>query len=134
MPLVPRFLVNFWAGYRVTQFIRRRQSLGRGVRAQQAAFRQLMERSAGTEFGRLHNLTADTTYAEFCEKVPPRPHDYFAPLIARMAAGEPDVLIPGKCQLFVETAGTTNFSPKLLPVPEPMLAHFRHGLRDALYL
>jgi|APGre2960657423_1045063.scaffolds.fasta_scaffold02788_2 hypothetical protein len=134
MPLVPRFLVNFWAGYRVTQFIRRRQSLGRGVHAQQAAFRQLMERSAGTEFGRLHNLTADTTYAEFCEKVPPRPHDYFAPLIARMAAGEPDVLIPGKCQLFVETAGTTNFSPKLLPVPEPMLAHFRHGLRDALYL
>ena len=134
MLLVPRFLVNFWAGYRVTQFIRRRQSLGRGVRAQQAAFRQLMERSAGTEFGRLHNLTAHTTYAEFCEKVPPRSHDYFAPLIARMAAGEPDVLIPGKCQLFVETAGTTNFSPKLLPVPEPMLAHFRHGLRDALYL
>ena len=134
MPRVPRFLVNFWASYRVTQFVRRRPSLGRGVRAQQAAFRQLMERSAGTEFGRLHNLTAQTTYPEFCEKVPPRPHDYFAPLIARMAAGEPDVLIPGKCQLFVETAGTTNFSPKLLPVPEPMLAHFQRGLRDALYL
>ncbi len=130
---VPRFLVNLWAGYGVTKFIRRRQSLGRGLQAQQAAFRQLMERYANTEFGRLHNLTARTTYAEFCEKVPPRSHDYFAPLIARMAAGEPDVLIPGKCQLFVETAGTTNFSPKLLPVPAPMLAHFRQGLRDALY-
>ena len=84
---VPRFLVNLWAGYGVTKFIRRRQSLGRGLQAQQAAFRQLMERYANTEFGRLHNLTARTTYAEFCEKVPPRSHDYFAPLIARMAAG-----------------------------------------------
>ena len=134
MTLAPRFLVNLWAGWRVAQFKRRLQSLGRGVGAQAAAFTRLMAGMADTEFGRAHKLTAATTYAQFRASVPPRTHDYFAPLVTRMAAGEPNVLAPGRCRFFVETAGTTGAAPKLLPVPEAMLAHFRRGLRDALYL
>ena len=134
MTLAPRFLVNFWAGYRVAKFARRLKSLGNGVAAQQAAFAQLMAQFAGTEFGRTHGLTAGTTYGQFRESVPPRTPDYFQPFVARMAAGEADVLTPGRCPFFVVTAGTTTAEPKLLPVPEAMLAHFRRGLRDALYL
>ena len=134
MTLAPRFLVNFWAGYRVARFVRRLRALGRGLEAQQAAFAKLMAQCAGTEFGRGHGLTADTTYARFREAVPPRAYDYFKPLVDRMAAGEADVLVPGRCPFFVETAGSTGDAPKLLPVPEAQLAHFRHGLRDALFL
>jgi hypothetical protein len=50
-----------------------------------------------------------------------------------MAAGEPNVLAPGRCHFFVQTASTTADRPKLLPVPEAMLAHYRQGLRDALF-
>ncbi len=134
MTLAPRFLVNLWAGYRVTRFARKLRTPGEDGAAQQAAFTGLMGPIAGTEFGREHGLKTDTTYAQFCDAVPPRMHDYFQPLIARMAAGEADVLAPGRCPFFVETAGATDATTKLLPVPEAMLAHYRHGLRDALFL
>lgn len=134
MTLAPRFLVNFWAGYRVARFLRRLKAAGRGTADQAAALARLMAQSAGTAFGREHGLTAATTYARFREQVPPRPPEYFAPLVARMLAGEPDVLAPGRCLFFAATAGSTGEAPRLLPVPEPMLAHFRRGLRDALFL
>lgn len=133
MTLAPRFLINFWAGFRVARFTRRLKAQGRGVGAQQIAFTRLMTQAAATEFGRQHGLEAGTTYEQFRDKVPPRPYEYFQPLITRMATGEADVLVPGKCPFFVETAGTSGPAPKLLPVPEAMLAHYRHGLRDALF-
>ena len=134
MTLAPRFLVNFWAGLGVTKFLRRLRTPGHAVTAQAAAFAKLMAQFAGTEFGRSHSLTAATTWAQFRDRVPPRTPEYFMPLVARMAAGEAGVLAPGRCHFFVETAGTTGDRPRLLPVPEPMLAHFRRGLRDALFL
>src|SRR5262245_29924772 len=124
MTLAPRFLVNLWAGFRVTRFARRLGKPGADAAGQKAAFAAAMQRTAGTEFGREHNLSPDTTYAQFRDAVPLRTHDYFRPLIARMAAGEAGVLVPGPCRFFVETAGTTGLAPKLLPVPESMLAHY----------
>ena len=134
MTRLTRFLVNLWLAYRVANFARHLQASGRGGETQAAAFATLMAQFAGTEFGRAHHLTAGTTYAQFREAVPPRSHGYFAPLIARMAAGESGVLVPGRCHFFVTTAGTSGEGRKLLPVPEAMLAHFRGALRDSLYL
>lgn len=134
MTLAPRFLVNFWAGCRVAAFQRRLRAAGRGAGDQAAVFARRMAQVAETAFGRDHGLTATTPYAQFRAKVPPRPPEYFDPLVARMQAGEADVLTPGRCRFFVETAGTTGTGTRILPVPEPMLAHYRHGLRDALFL
>ncbi|HVZ63833.1 MAG TPA: GH3 auxin-responsive promoter family protein [Lacunisphaera sp.] len=133
MTLAPRFLVNFWAGWRVAQFSRRLRDRDHDATAQAGAFARLMARTARTEFGRAHSLAADTPYARFRERVPPRLHDHFAPLVARMAAGEAHVLAPGRCNFFVETAGTTGATPKLLPVTDAMLAHYRRGLCAALF-
>jgi hypothetical protein len=132
MTLAPRFLVNFWAGFRLARFARRLKTPGREIEAQHAAFARLMDQAARTEFGRQHRLTARTSYVEFCERVPPRSYDWFRPYVTRMSAGEAGVLVPGKCPLFVETAGTTGL-PKLLPAPESMLEHYRTALRDALF-
>lgn len=134
MTLAPRFLVNLWAAYRATRLARRLRNPGHDAAGQSAAFATAMARTAGTEFGRTHGLRADTTYAQFRDAVPPRTHDYFGPLVVRMARGEPDVLVPGRCQFFVETAGATGPAARLLPVPEAMLAHYRAALRDALFL
>jgi len=134
MTLAPRFLVNLWAGYQVARFTRSLKVAGRDDAAQAAGFVRLMAQAAETEFGRSHGLGAATTYAQFRTRVPPRPAGHFAPLVARMQAGEAGVLAPGRCNFFVETAGTTGGKPVVLPVPEPMLGHFRRGLRDGLYL
>jgi hypothetical protein len=66
--------------------------------------------------------------------VQPHGYEFFRPYVMRMAGGEADVLTPGKCQFYIETAGGAGEAPKLLPVPEKMLAHFRHALRDSLFL
>ncbi len=134
MTLAPRFLVNFWAGYRVARFNRRMKSLGRGISAQEKTFRTLMAKSANTEFGQTHGLNSKTSYAQFRETVPPRTYADFEPLIQRMMAGERGVLTPERCVFFVETTNTTGDRPKRLPAPEGMLQHYRNGLRDALFL
>jgi hypothetical protein len=134
MTLAPRFLVNLWTGLKVAHFARRQKALGRGGAAQRAAFAARLAATAGTEFARLHGLDATTTYAHFREKVPVRTYEWFEPFIRRMAAGEAGILVPGKCPLFVETAGTQGVGPKLLPVPDAMLAHFRQAQAAALYL
>jgi hypothetical protein len=132
MTLAPRFLVNFWAGLVVARFARRLRSPGHDVHAQHAAFVRLVSQAARTSFGRSHAITARTAYPEFQESVPLRSYPWFEPYLERMIAGEPDVLLPGKCPLFVQTAGTMGKS-KLLPAPEGMLVHFRAALRDAVF-
>jgi hypothetical protein len=134
MTLAPRFLVNLWATFRTRRFARRLKAAGHDRSGQLAAFAALMALFSRTKFGQEHGLRADMTYLQFREAVPPRLPDFFEPLVARMARGEPDVLVPGRCPCFVETAGTTGLSARLLPVPEAMLAHYRAGLRDALFL
>ncbi len=133
MTLAPRFLVNLLAGLKVGQFARRQKGLVRVGPAQDYAFALRLTDLDGTEFASLHGLTAKTTYEEFRAKVPVRTYEWFEPFIRRMAGGEADVLVSGKCPLFVETAGATGAQAKLLPVPEAMLAHFRQGLRDAVF-
>jgi hypothetical protein len=132
MTLAPRFLVNFWAGLLVARFARRLKSADYDAHAQHAAFARLISQAAHTSFGRSYAITPRTTYPEFRESVPLRSYAWFESHLERMIAGEPDVLVPGKCPLFVQTAGTTG-KPKLLPAPEGMLVHFRAALRDAVF-
>ena len=134
MTLAPRFLVNLWAAFRVTRLARRLRRPDADVAGQKAAFAAALHQTAGAEFGREHGLAAETSYPRFRDAVPLRTHPYFDPLVARMVAGEPDVLVPGRCRLFIETAGTTGLASRLLPVPDAMLRHYRAGLRDALFL
>jgi len=134
MKLAPRFLVNLCASLHVRRFARQQKRLGRGSVAQRETFAELMRQAGGTEFANLHGLQADTSYEQFRDKVPVRTYDWFDPFIRRMAAGEEDVLVKGRCPFFVETAGATGANQKLLPVPGPQLAHFRQGLQHALFL
>lgn len=134
MTLAPRFLVNLWAAWRVTRLVRRLRRPGMDAAGQRAAFVSAMRQTAGTEFGHEHGLTAETAYAQYRDAVPLRTHGYFEPLIARMVAGEANVLVPGRCRRFVETAGITGLAPKRLPAPDAMVQHYRAALRDTLFL
>lgn len=54
-------------------------------------------------------------------------YEEFAPLIARMAAGEPDLLVPGLPCAFEETGGSSA-GAKLIPYTPALLAAFRRAL------
>jgi hypothetical protein len=134
MTLAPRFLVKLWAALEVARFARRLRRPGHDARAQQAALVRWLALAARTEFGRQHGIAADLNYAQFRDRLPPRSTDAFQPYVARMIAGETGVLLPGRCPLFVETAGTTGSPRRLLPAPEAVLDHFRAALAEALLL
>jgi hypothetical protein len=112
---------------------RLRQKRG-AARAQQRTFGELTRRLSTTSFWREAGVTPGTSYDRFQTVVPPRTYEHFEPAIARVRAGEADVLWPGRCALFALSAGTTTGRSKLLPVTDEMLGHFRRaGLDSLLY-
>lgn len=133
MTLAPRFLVTLWAGFLSARCARRHRGLRPDVARQQQTLAQLLGPLAQTVYGRDCGLAPGLSYAQFRDRTPLRPTAFFTPYAERMGAGEADVLWPGSCRTFVETAGTTGESQHL-PVTAEMLAHYRAALRDALLL
>lgn len=131
MTLAPRFLVSLWASWRVTRQQRALERDGSGRAAQETTFRLLLTQLAATDFGREHRLEAGMHYKDFKLRVPLREPGAFRPYVDRMVAGDADVLWPGTCRVFVETAGTTTGRPHRLPVTDAQLAHYRQALGTA---
>ena len=102
------------------------------VAAQERTFRQLIPRLAAASVWRDAGVEASMPYDRFQARVPLQTYSALAPAIERMRTGDADVLWPGACALFALTSGTTTGEPKLLPVTEEMLAHYRRAALDAL--
>jgi len=131
MPVWPKsfyFIGENLATARVARKLRRKTA---GGAAQEKSFSALVPRLAQTACWREAGVEAGMSYAQFRTRVAPRTHGQLAPAIERMMRGEADVLWPGRAVFFVQSAGTTG-RPKLLPVTEEMLAHFRAAAREAL--
>ena len=102
------------------------------VGAQQRTFSVLTGHFAATSFWREAGLVANLSYADFQARIAPRTYEQFTPAIERMRHGEADVLWPGQCAFFSESAGTTTGTKKCLPVTEELLGHFRRAAFDSL--
>jgi hypothetical protein len=83
--------------------------------AQLASLRKILELNRDTVFGREHGFAGIRNFDEFRRRVPVRSYEQFLPLIERTAAGENDVLVPGRPEMFAVTSGTSS-TPKLCPV------------------
>jgi len=132
MPALTQSLVSFGIGIqsvRTKVHLRRRRT---AVPAQEKALAALLPRLALTQQGRADGIESGAKHAQFARRVPVRCHADYAPLIERMIRGEPDVLWPGRCVFFAQSAGTATGTPKLVPLTEEMLAHFRQAELDAL--
>lgn len=100
--------------------------------AQQRAFHKIVRGLAATAFWRQAGVEAGMGYEDFRTRVVPRTYESLRPAIERMRDGERDVLWPGACAFFAQSAGTSDGAKRLVPVTPPMLRHFRQGCRDAL--
>lgn len=130
MPALTQSLVSLGIGIQsVRAKLRRRRS---AVKAQEKTLAVLLRRLALTQQGRADGIEAGMSPAQFARRVPVRRHTDYAPLIQRMIRGEADVLWPGRCVLFAASAGTSTGSPRLVPLTEEMLAHFRYAELEAL--
>src|SRR5918996_3099486 len=89
--------------------------------AQARVLEGLVARAAATEFGRRHGFAAVRSVADFQARVPLRTYLEYRDDLARVLAGEPDVLWPGRIDRFAKTSGTTA-GDKTIPVSREMVA------------
>jgi hypothetical protein len=82
--------------------------------AQAAVLRALLRDNVGTVFGRHHGF-GELTPTEYARRVPIRDYEALRPYVARMIAGERNVLTTEAPFMFASTSGTTG-EPKLVPV------------------
>lgn len=76
--------------------------------------RHILGRAARTAFGRRYGLTRQTSYSSYSSDVPIVDYEGVKEDIERMTLGERDVLVPGACQWFAKSSGTTSDCPHVL--------------------
>lgn len=105
--------------------------------AQDIVFKNLIRRSATTEWGISHYYSSIKTVSQFRERVPVSTYEDLLPYIERIRNGEKDVFWPGEVRWFAKSSGTTAAKSKFIPVTRESLreCHYR-GATDviALYL
>jgi hypothetical protein len=83
--------------------------------------------NAGTDFGRRHGFEHIRTPRDFQERVPLSVHEDYAPGLARVAAGEPNVLTAERVELLEPTSGTTG-GEKLIPYTASLRRQFQRAV------
>ena len=100
---------------------------------QERTLTSLLDYAKDTEFGRAHGFARIRCYDDFARRVPVGDYDAFSPLIDRMRAGHPDVLVPGFVRYFGNSSGSSNHGrPKFLPISERQIRFQRRAGSDAL--
>jgi len=89
--------------------------------------RELLERHAGSEFGRTHGFESIRSPRDFREAIPPRSYDEHRPWIERSAHAETGVLACGEPVGFEKTSGTSS-QAKWIPVTPGLQEEFARGL------
>ena len=98
---------------------------------QKKVFESLIQQAANTAFGRDHDFQNIKTYQDFKERVPIADYEALKPYAERMAAGEANVLWPGKPAYIAKTSGTTS-GAKLIPISQESMPYHIRSAKHAL--
>jgi GH3 auxin-responsive promoter len=131
MPAVPRSLLTIGASLLSARAAARLRRKGEALGQQDKVFDQLIPMLARGSAWEAAGVEAAMTYDDYRDRVPLQSYEDIEPHIERMKKGAPDVLCPGKCQIYSMSAGTSN-GTKYIPVNEPMLRHFKQCGLDSL--
>jgi hypothetical protein len=93
---------------------------------QQKALKELVQHSAGTEFGRAHDFARIKSYDDYAKRVQVGDYDTFSPYIERMRKGEANLLVPEFVRYFGNSSGSSvQGKSKFLPITERQIKHQR---------
>jgi len=88
-------------------------ALQRGRLVQAEVLQAIVDRQAGTEFGRFHGLASVRNIDDFRQAVPLRTYEEMSPWLQRVYAGEPGILTSEPPVHFVLSSGTTADAKRL---------------------
>ena len=104
-----------------------RRACGRVAETQADLLREILAANCDSQFGRAHGFGQVRTVREFQQRVPISTYDDFEPYIARVAAGEANVLTREPVLLFEPSSGTTS-GKKLIPYTKSLREQFQRGI------
>jgi hypothetical protein len=103
---------------------------------QEAYLLSLLQRNAGTEFGRKHYFSKIRSIEDYQHKIPVRKYEDFQLYIDQIASGNHNILTTAPVQILVPTSGTTGFN-KFIPYTRDTVKEFNRALHvwiHGLYL
>ncbi len=101
------------------------------LRTQNRVFNEIIAKASNTEFGRDHNFSGISSYADFTKNVPMRDYEELKSYVEKVVAGEENVLWPGKPLYFAKTSGTTSGS-KYIPITRESIKCQVEASRNAI--
>lgn len=113
-----------WLASLVPAALRLARAARAPARAQGHLLRGHLRALAGSAYHRAHVAGRVDSVATFQRRVPIVDHDALAPWIARIAAGEPNVLTRDPVRFFERSGGSTGTTTKLVPYTAGLLADF----------
>jgi hypothetical protein len=101
------------------------------VETQKSVFVDLIAGAKDTVFGKDHQFGSIKTHADFVRQVPVRDYEHMRSYFDRTAAGEPNILWPGKPLYLAKTSGTTS-GAKYIPITRDSIPNHINGAKNAL--
>ena len=101
------------------------------VKIQHDLLLSLVKKAKKTAFGKDHNFSEITTYADWKSNVPIRDYEELKNYIQQIIDGEENVLWPGVPIYFCKTSGTTS-GTKYIPISKESMPSHITGGRDAM--
>ena len=100
---------------------------------QAGVMHRLIRMAANTEWGKKYDYASIRTYEDFKKRLPIQTYEEIKPYVARLRAGEQNLLWPSEIRWFAKSSGTTNDKSKFLPVSKESLqdTHYQGG-KDAV--
>ncbi|MBO4985517.1 MAG: GH3 auxin-responsive promoter family protein [Bacteroides sp.] len=100
---------------------------------QASVLQRLVKLAANTEWGKKYDYASIRTYEDFKQRVPIQTYEEVKPYVARLRAGEQNLLWPSEIRWFAKSSGTTNDKSKFIPVSREALkdTHYKGG-QDAV--
>ena len=100
---------------------------------QAGVLKRLVRMAANTEWGKKYDYASIRTYEDFKKRLPIQTYEEIKPYVARLRAGEQNLLWPSEIRWFAKSSGTTNDKSKFLPVSKESLqdTHYQGG-KDAV--
>lgn len=103
------------------------------VAIQQRMLKELISSAHKTAFGKDHHFSSIKTYEDFKKSVPIRDYEGLKEYIERIAAGEEDILWPGKPTYFCKSSGTTS-GTKYIPITDVSIKEQIAAARNSLLM
>ncbi len=98
---------------------------------QQKVMKGLVQRAAGTLFGKDHDFDQIRSHEDFKKQVPIRDYEAFKKYIDLVLEGKPDILWPGLPLYLSKTSGTTS-GTKYIPITRESMPNHINSTRNAL--